>query len=443
MPSILKRSFVLSFSRLANQAIVFLSPILLVRILNVNEYGSYREFMLYAALISSVMTFGAARSLPYFIPRYPNRERVWVTQVSLFVLTTSLIAMTGVWIAGDLIRLNTSFDFVTTLQLYIFFFTNLDFLELYWLAKKRVDYVFCYSFGRLVARMIVLVWAAVATKNAHSIVEALVGLEIVRFCLVFVFVARKRIFSTGINKADLIYQLSYFIPLGAGAIIELLNQRIGQLFISTSVGIDALAIFFVGTFAVPIVNILRGAIADVIFPEIMEMKTANAKDALPLWQRATVWYCVLLFPAMVLFAYYADAVVIILFTNEYAASIPVFSVFSAMLFISCFDFHLPLRVLNANRFYVIANIIALIGNVILMLPLYRFFGLIGLALALVASQFMMSMYMGFCASRLYDMRISEILEWRKIGKIFIACLLCMPVLILGKVIIESLLIRCG
>lgn len=441
MPSLFKRSLVLSFSRLSNQAILLLSPVLLVRIISVREYGSYREFVLYSALICSVMTFGAAHSLPYFIPKYPEREKVWVTQVTLFILAASLVAIVGVWVVGDVIRSNTSFDFVATLQLYIFFFMNLDFVELYWLAKKRTDYVLYYSSGRLLARIVVLLWAAIATRNARSIVEALVVLEVLRFTLVFAFSIRNRVFTTGINRSDMVYQLSYFVPLGLGGVIEMLNRRMGQLFISTSVGIEALAMYFVGWFAVPIVNVFRGAIADVIFPEIMELKSANAKDALPLWQQATVWYCVLLFPITVLFAYYSDAIVIILFTEEYGASSRIFTVFSAMLVIACFDFHLPLRVRNANRFFVTANIVALLGNVMLIFPLYQLLGLIGPAIALVGSQMMMTMYLAYRVCLVYDIRVSNMLEWRKIAKIFFACVLCTPILVLGKFVVENLLVR--
>ena len=43
--------------RLANQALILLSPIILVRLLSVAEFGRYREFLLYVGLLTAVIPF--------------------------------------------------------------------------------------------------------------------------------------------------------------------------------------------------------------------------------------------------------------------------------------------------------------------------------------------------------------------------------------------------
>ena len=441
MSTLLTRSLVLSFSRFANQAIVLLSPALLVRILSVADYGSYREFMLYAGLIAPLVTFGVASSLQYLIPKHPQREREWVTQTALFILASSTVAIIGIFLAGDLIRGNTSLDFVTALQLYIFFFVNLNFLEGYWLGKKRTDLVLYYSSGRLIMRMVVIVSAAVLTKDVHAIVFSLVALEAVRCLLILSYASWKRWFTKRITRDALALQMSYFLPLGAGAIVGVLNQKVGMLFISTTIGAEALAFFVIGAFATQIVNILRGAVSDVIFPEIVELKAASPKDALPLWQHATVLFTVLLFPMAILFSYYADAIVTILFTKEYSAAIPVFSAFAILLYLDSFDFHLPLRVQNANRFFVVGSIIALAVNLALLYPAYLLFGLVGPAVALILSRLAFTAYLGYKASRLYRVGLRQMIRWREVGKVLAASLICAPVLILGKYLVDQLLVR--
>lgn len=441
MSSLLKRTVILSFSRFANQAIVLLSPMLLVRILSIGEYGSYREFMVYAGLVGSLVKVGIPHSLAYFLPKYPEREQVWVTQTALFILATTTVAMVAIYLAGDLIRANTSFDFVTALQLYILFFMNLDFMEFYWLGKKRTDYVFYYSSGRLLARIVVVVVSALVTEDAHSIVLSLISLEAIRCFLVLWYASAGKWFTSKLTRASLSLQMSYFLPLGAGGIVEMINSRAGMLFISATIGAEALAFYAIGTFASQIVNVLRGAIADVIFPEIVELKHAVAKDALPLWQRATVWYCILIFPVAVLFSYYADAVVTVLFTSEYSAAVPVFSVFAMAMLLDCFDFHLPLRVQNANRFFVIGSVIALVLNLGVLYPMYLLFGLTGPALAFIFSRLMFTAYLGHRMSRLYQVDPGQILQWRNIGKVMSAALICAPILIAGKHLVEPLFLR--
>ena len=75
MSGLLSRGAVLTASRLSNFAILMLGPLLLVRILDVDAFGQYQEFMIYAMLFITICGFGMDSSLTYFLPRYPNLER--------------------------------------------------------------------------------------------------------------------------------------------------------------------------------------------------------------------------------------------------------------------------------------------------------------------------------------------------------------------------------
>lgn len=441
MASLMKRTVILSFSRIANKAIVLLSPMLLVRILSISEYGKYREFLLYAGLVAPLVVFGIVHSLLYFIPKYPDRERVWITQTALYTLAASTIATAGIFLAGDIIRANTSFDFVIALQLYIIFFVNLDFLESYWLGKKRTDYVLYYSAVRLILRMVVVVTTAILTKEARLIIVSLIILEAARCLIILSYSVYRRWFSFKISRESLAMQMSYFLPLGAGGVIEVFNLRAGMLFISSKIGPEALAFYVTGAFATQFVNILRGSIADVIFPEIVDLKHSNAKDALPLWKRATVLYCVMLFPLVILFSYYADAIVTVLFTREYSEAIPVFSAFAFLMLLHCFDFHLPLRVQNANRFYVIGSVAALSINVLLLYPMFLIFGLIGPVVAFILSRLLFTLYLGYQTAKLYKIQISEVARWHSIYLVTVSALVCAPVLAIGKYVVGDYIVR--
>lgn len=441
MATLLRRTLVLSFSRFANQAIVLLSPMLLVRILSVGEYGMYREFLLYAGLIAPIVTLGIRQSLIYFIPKHPELERVWITQTILYTFAAGNIAIVAIYLGGDLIRSNSNFDFITELQLYILFFVNLGYLESYWLGKKRTDYVLYFSAARLIIRLIVVVSIAYVTEEARTVIVGLIVLESIKCFLILAYTISRRLFSSQITWSNLGLQMSYFLPLGVGGAVEILNGRAGMLFTSSTLGAEALAFYTIGAFAVQVVNLLRGAIADVVFPEIVELRRAVPKDSLPLWKRATVWYCVLLFPTAVIFSYYADAIVTVLFTAEYAAAIPIFAVYALILYLYCFDFHLPLRVQNANRYFLSGNIIALAFNLILLYPMYLAFGLLGPVAALVVSRLVLTVYLGYCTVKIYQEGWREIVRWAAVAKVLFAAVACVPLLTLGKHVVPDLLLR--
>jgi len=65
---------VLASARLLNQALAMLSPLLLVRLLDIVEYGRYRQFISTAGLVTSLGGFALAANLNYLIARTPDRS---------------------------------------------------------------------------------------------------------------------------------------------------------------------------------------------------------------------------------------------------------------------------------------------------------------------------------------------------------------------------------
>lgn len=441
MTSLLKRTAVLSFSRFANQAILLLSPLLLVRILTVVEYGTYQEFLAYVGLISPMVSFAVARSLPYLIPKFPSEERTWVSQTVLLVLVSSGFMLLVTTLGEDLLARVISFNFILELQLYVIFFVNMDFVELYFLAKKRTDVVFYYSTGRLFARTTVILASAYLTEDVRLIIHSLILIEALRCLGVFGFGLHRRWFTSRLSPRTLATQMTYFVPLGVGALIETMNLSAGRIFTAFLAGPHALAQFTVGMFAVKIVDVLRGSIADVIFPDIVEINAVAPRDALPLWKRATVWYALLMFPFATLFCIYSDVIVTVLFTSEYAESVAIFSLFALQFFPLCFDFHLPIRVQNANRYFVVGTSIALVINLGLLYPMFSIFGLPGVVVAAIVARWASTVYLGYQVLHIYRINIRELAQWNDLSRILIAAIAGIPLLIVGDVLVENLVVR--
>ena len=51
---LVSRTAIISITRFMNQGLVVISPILLVRLLTVEEFGRYREFLMYAGLLTTI-----------------------------------------------------------------------------------------------------------------------------------------------------------------------------------------------------------------------------------------------------------------------------------------------------------------------------------------------------------------------------------------------------
>ena len=427
MSGLMSRGVVLTASRVSNFAILTLSPLLLVRILDVESYGRYQEFMIYATLLVAICSFGIDSSLTYFLPRYPDQERKFLSQNSLVILAWSSVCL-GILVAAHEPFLQlASYDFVYPLAAYVFCFVNLNWLEYYWIANRRTDLVLYYSAGRLLARVSVLLAVAWLTRDVKSILWSLVAVEAGRILLVGGYLAHARLLSASMDTARVREQLGFAGPVGLSALMQQSSRNLGKLFIGSVLGPAALAYYAVASYLLPMVRVIRGSIADVVFPELVRAR-GDDRGALRLWQRSNVVFCVLLFPPFVILSWYADLFITTLFTEEYRSAVPVFQVYLLWMLRRCFNMDVLLRTRGKTAFMLTGTALSIAINLSLMVLLYWWLGLIGPAIAYIASEILLEIYYGFLARKEYGSRLGRLVDWRGIFRVAAGCLAGLPIL---------------
>src|SRR5690348_6350392 len=92
MSSFVSRGAVLAIARLLNQGLALLSPLLLVRLLSITEYGRYRQFMVTAMFITSLAGFALSANLNYLVARTPERAAIDITNACLLMLGVGAVS---------------------------------------------------------------------------------------------------------------------------------------------------------------------------------------------------------------------------------------------------------------------------------------------------------------------------------------------------------------
>jgi O-antigen/teichoic acid export membrane protein len=171
------RTAILTLARLASYGLQLISPIFLVRLLTVEDFGRYREFLLYASIVQAFAQFSINDSLLYCVPANPASPWRLARQTALLTLCSTLLVVLvlvglDVWSAGQVVH-----GYLLPLVAYTLFSANLDFWEYFWLSNGKAKPVFFYSAGRLAVRVLVVVVTAALTHDFHAVIWALVGLE--------------------------------------------------------------------------------------------------------------------------------------------------------------------------------------------------------------------------------------------------------------------------
>jgi O-antigen/teichoic acid export membrane protein len=432
MPSLLKSTAILAFARTTNFALVVFSPIFLVRILDPTSFGQYREFMVYAMLITGIAAFNKSNLL-YFIPRDPAHTREYVSHTTLMTFVTSVAACLLLYLFHNILQENTSLNFVLPLIIYVFLFLNLDFLETYWIAKGQPDYVMYFSITRTVVRLSTVVGTAFVTKSVIAMIYALCAIEALRILVSALIMARAGILKLSSSKPLLEQQLAFVLPLGISGTLNYASQYVGQIAISAHIGVIALGIYTIANFQVPILNIVRGAIGDSIFPRMVREAVDQTREGLRLWKRANVAYTFLIIPYFAIVTWYADVLIPWIFTDKYIDAVPLFRVLALFLLTQCFEFSSPLRAIRRTRDLLAGTTLMLITNIAFILFFFRYLpdhAIFGPAAGIVAGNVVQTLYYGWRITGFYNVPISQLLKWKSL-LIIVLCTVfaCIPLLI--------------
>jgi O-antigen/teichoic acid export membrane protein len=266
--------------------------------------------------------------------------------------------------------------------------------------------------------MLVVVCVAVMTHNVSAIIWSLIALEAVRLLVATIAwqaVERSRDEPAvaGIRRE----QLKFCVPFGLATVLGMISKNVGNVVITKYLGVVALAHFSIGTYADPIILIVRNSITSVMLPELVRLGTKSKNAALRFWHRSVVINCMLLFPIASIMAWYAEPVIVKLFGANYRPAVPVLQWYALVVVRSCFDFSPLLRAINKTRPFVTVALVATLVNGVALAILLPRIGVVGAAIGVVAASLADALYQGYCVIRLYGCGLRRLLPWATLAKI--------------------------
>jgi O-antigen/teichoic acid export membrane protein len=411
------RTAILALSRLASYGLMLISPVFLVRLLTVAQFGRYREFLLYASILQSLAVFSIHDSLLYCVPANPEspwrlaRQTAFLTLCSSVLVVGALAALDGAS-GGRLVS-----GYLLPLAAYTLFSVNLDFWEYFWLARGRAVPVFIYSAIRLTVRVAVAVTTAGLTHDVGAVIWALVALEGMRLVAAAVGL---RVLDRSRREPPLVEpwrdQMRFCIPSGVASLLATLNRNLSNVIVARTLGVVALAQYAIGRFGEPVVATIRNSVSSVVLPEMVRRDRQGRGHPLAVWQKATVINVIVLFPVAALVVRYAHPLVAMVFGESYRQAALIMQIYMLVVVRECFDFAPALRAINRTRPLVESNVAGLATCAVAVLLLIPLAGVTGAMIAFVIASYVDALWLGWRTLRLYGVGVSELLPWGSIAK---------------------------
>ena len=429
MAGIGNRAAILTLSRMANYGLMLISPIILVRLLSIEQFGRYREFLLYASVLQSIAVFSINDSLLYCIPAHPASRWRTVRQTAVLIAASSLITIAALSVLDRASGGRVVGSLLLPICAYTLFCANLDFWDFFWVATDRPGLLFLYTSCRLAARVTVAIVTAALTHDVRAIIWALIALEGLRALGALVIML---CIERGAAEPPLPdpwrEQLRYCVPSGSASVLAMLNSNLSSLIVTKALGAVAFAQYTIGRYGEPVVLTLRNSVSSVVLPEMVERDRNSRSDSLGLWRRATVVNTILLFPVVVIVLRYARPLIETVFGRDYAPAALVLQIYMLSVVRQCLDFAPALRALNRTRPLVASNVAAIAVCGLMLAILVPLDGVAGAMMAYVIGSVMEAVWLAASTRRHFRVSLGELIPWGSIARVAVAAAIAAGVL---------------
>ncbi len=307
-------------------------PLLLVRLLTVREFGVYKQLFLLLDTALVILPLGFALSAFYFFPREPARKAQVVGHI---VLVYALVAGLGaLLVAGfpalpaTLLNTHDLAVYAPILGVAMFLWVGSSFIEFVAIANGEARLAALLVLAMQLLRSGLLVAAGAVFAALRALAVAAVVFGVLQSAVVFWYVRTR--FSDTRQRVDwplLRAQLKYALPLAYAGLFWWLQGFVHHYFVSNRFGAAAYAVYAVGCFQLPIVNIVHESVGSVVIRRVSELRRRNETQELVRLATQTVRsLAAFAFPVYALLLVTGREFLTVLFTRQYLASWPIFAV---------------------------------------------------------------------------------------------------------------------
>ncbi len=407
--------------------ILGVSPIIMVRLMSTDQYGTYRQVLFISALAVVLIRFSIPKSLYYFFPRMSGNLRVLFSQsISVLFLLSSVGAIIF-YILGRYFHFlpsGVTVDYVALITIYILIESMAYILDHIFILEKKPRHAFVLTTSNATLRLSLVVGAILLFQSVIGILYVLILLSSFRLIILIGYLIKRYGLRFGIfDRKFLSEQFRYTMPLAATGIIGLVGRDIDKGIIGALMTPIDFAIYSIGGLGIiGAVNLLYTSTGNICFQRFGELAMdKNMEGIRSLWHKMVVANALVTVP-MVFFCYtFAEQIITLLFTEKYLLSANIWRINMMVLLIKMAGHGYIPMALGKTRAILTANIIRFVLIVPLSFLLITKFGILGGAIAFVSGFWLNAIIQLYIGKRALNVTISKFFPWRRVMSIFIIC----------------------
>jgi O-antigen/teichoic acid export membrane protein len=334
-------------------------PVLVVRRLDLVQFGVYKQLFLMVATSVAVLQLGFGMSAYYFLPREPERQPEVI--FNIFAFNTAIgglaCACLVLWpsVLGLVFHQAGLTGYAWLMGLVILLWTVSSPLEIIPIANGEMKLASAMIMSVQLTRTAMYVASVIVFGTVRALMYAAVVQGVLQAGVLWWYLQSRfggfwRRFDYGLLR----HQLSYAVPLGLAGVLYTVQTDLHSYFVSNRLGAAAFAIYAVGTIQLPLTTLLQEATNAVLIPRVSYLQHINdTREIVLLIARATRKLAAVYFPIFAMLFATAHELIAFAFTRRYLASVPVFLINLTLLLVSILLQDPLFRAYKDQRFFLI------------------------------------------------------------------------------------------
>ena len=398
----------------------FLVPLVLVRLFDQSEFGTYKQLFLIYTTLYGLAQLGVAESLYYFVPREPADAGRYVSNATITLgIVGAICAGLVASFAGEIAQWMSNPQLTSTLvplgAFLALMLTTAPF-EIVMVSRMRCrSAAFTYAISDVTRAALMLLLAGLV-RGVRGVLWGAITFAALRLAVMSWSLLRNFGASLQPNLGLWRQQWVYTLPFAFAVGLETVQANVHQYVVAARFDPAMFAIYAVGCLQIPLVDVIATSSANVMMVKMADASFDKRGSAsLALWHHTMARLAFVILPLAAFLLVMAKDIIVVLFTSAYLASVPIFRLWTlTILFaVPCVD--AVLRAQAQTRFLLGLNVLRLIVVIGLISWFLDEYGLQGAVLVTLASTALVRVAGLARIAQLFGVGIGHVLPWKELG----------------------------
>jgi O-antigen/teichoic acid export membrane protein len=329
-PSLKVQSAWLLIAKTVGFALSFLLPLLVVRYLDQTQVGIYRQAFQVVTTMVAILPFGFSASAFYFLSRDKEDQPYIVFNILLFNFVVGAAACALLIFfpqgLGAVFQDKELTHLAPLIGVVIWLWVFAAFLEIVAVANQEPRLATFFIIFSQFTKTLFMVTAVLMFGTVESFIYAAIVQGAVQTLVLLAYLNYKfRGFWRSFDRKILKRHFLYVLPYGLMALLWIVQTDIHNYFVGYRFSAAEFAIYVYGCFQLPLLSVLYESVTSVLIPRMSELQHSdNRREMVEVTVRAMDKLAFFYFPVYVLLLITGYDLITALFTQNYAASVPIF-----------------------------------------------------------------------------------------------------------------------